>query len=287
MNSSLNDIKTVSMAGLWFLFCYAMSVNADAMSSNSDTMLLHTDNGILSTMISARPLVDVAKELEKHHLVKIYFYKPEIKDQKVTVHFQNLDLKAALRAIFKKTNYAMITESTQNGTGIKVLVYSKRAGNNPIEAHRSEPRIDVNKALNASPENPVDMPIPPDQFETDPDARQQQLEWMVAVHGSQSLALVLAAAEDPDAQIQATSEQLLLNELNDVVPKETLFTLAMRSESSGHRIHALETLVDQGEPLYAQMALESALHDPDRLVQQRAQDLLQALSVTDTDPADL
>jgi hypothetical protein len=125
----------------------------------------------------------------------------------------------------------------------------------------------------------MEVPTPSDVFNPDPAGRGEELKDAVASDGPQSLALVLAAAQDPNVVVRAASEQLLLNDLRDVVPRETLSTMALTSKRADIRLQALEALAErQQESRYVVMTLESARRDADPKVKQRAEDLLIKLS---------
>lgn len=191
-------------------------------------------------------------------------------------------------AILKYTNYAMVARPTEQGAGIQVYVYpdfSEGASNNgPVAGEKDG----VGQAPDLAPQSaeirPQDAveevpPAPPDVFDPDPTVRVRELKDTVASYGPQSLALVLAAAQDLDPLVRSASEQLLLKDLRNVVPKETLSTIALASQRTDIWMQALEALAErQDQSDYVRMTLDNALHDPDPGVQQRAKELLLKLS---------
>jgi hypothetical protein len=219
----------------------------------------------------------------------MHFLAPEVQEQVITVRFEKLALEAALRALLKHTNYAIVTGPTAQSGGIQVYVYPKLPGGasqpSPVagateETGPASPPAPQSAGTRA--EEPREPPAPPEVVDPDPVVRVRELEETVAASGPQSLALLFAAAHDADPLVRSAAEQLLLNDLRHSVPKETLATIALSSERADHRLQALEALAERQEQApYARMTLDGALHDPNPAVRQRAEALLLKLSASE------
>ncbi|MGI9304684.1 MAG: HEAT repeat domain-containing protein [Gammaproteobacteria bacterium] len=273
----MNSKQGLVQCCLGIMVFYCSSLVADVDSH----MVLHFEDGFVSANISAEPLAEVARELEVKTGTAIHFQTSEAMEQAINVQFENLTLEAALRTILENTNYAMVTGSSEQGHGIQVYVHglsiSSLPGNASSESNVAVPEI-IPERSQASALDPTQLPAPPDVFNSDPTIRSQDLEGQVALYGPESLGLVLAGAEDSDALVRSTAEQLLLNNLRDVVPRGTLSTIALRSERAENRLQALEALAERKDELrHVRMTLDGALRDADPQVRQRAEDLLREL----------
>lgn len=275
------------------LYCSAIIIpSAVALDNKDATLSLQVADNSVSADIREAPLAEIARALEMKTGVTFHFQAPQVKDQEITVRFKNVALEAALRAILEKTSYAMATKPTKQGVDIQVYVYSEISKSASTHGRLAASEIDVAgqapdptpQHAEAQPEDPIELPRPSDVFDPDPAVRARELEEIVAIHGPQSLAVVLAAAQDPDAQMRTVSVDLLLNDLRDVIPREDLATIAYRSEHPDIRLQALEALAEREDWLdHAHMTLDSALHDTDPQVQQRAEELLLELSKSESD----
>lgn len=268
------------------LCCSALVADAGALENGNPHLLLQVDGGSVSADIRAESLVEVARALALKAGVTIHFPAPQMKDRVITAQFEKLALEAALRVILKNTNYAMVAGPTEQGVGIQVYVYpslpenasnrSPVAGETDVAGQAPDP---APQSAGTQSMDPTEAPAPPEVFDPDPTVRLRELRGTVASYGPQSLALVLATAQDSDPLVRSASEQLLLNDLRDVVPKETLSTIALTSQRADIRLQAMEALAErQDQSHHARMTLESALRDTDHQVQQRAESLLLELS---------
>lgn len=286
MNHNRSLVRTLFMLSLILPWSGAFATETEAPDVKMDSdLLLQFEGDVVSANIQDKPLSEVAQVLKVKAGVIIRFQTLELKQHIISVKFDKLALKKALRTILKDMNYAMITALTEQGSNIQIHVTSKLDESESVSQRElAATKSDVGEPpseeeLEIGPLSPEDLPAPPEVFDPDPAARSRELENAVALYGPESLPVVLAASSDPDAGVRDKSEQLLLNELSEAVPKETLATIAMTSESTDNRVQALEALVElEGQANYARMTLDSALRDPDTRVQQRAQALLQELS---------
>ena len=279
-------------ASVWsavLLWCSALVPDARARAPEAPTMFLHVDGSAVSADIRAEPLVEVARALARQTGVTMHFLTPEVQEQVITVRFEKLALGAALRALLKHTNYAIVTGPSAQRVGIQVYVYPQLPGDASQPSPVAGAPEETGPASNPAPqsagtraEEPREPPAPLEVVDPDPAVRVRELEETVAASGLQSLALLFAAAHDAEPLVRSAAEQLLLNDLRHGVPKETLATIALSSERADHRLQALEALAERQEQApYARMTLDGALHDSDPAVRQRAEALLLQLSASE------
>lgn len=269
------------------LLCCSTSItDTNALDTENSTVLFDVDGDSVSADIKAKPLSEVALSLSLIADVKMHFAVPRVRDQVITARFEKLALEAALRTILKNTNYAMVAGKSEPEAGIQVYIYPNgsevTASEHPPAnetAMASSASSSITQEVNVIPADPSEVPPPPISADPDPAVRLQELENIVAAHGPQSLAQVLAVAQDLDPKMRSAAERLLLNDLRGVVPKEILSKIALTSEQADTRLQALEALAElHDQPNYVRMTLESAQHDTDIEVQQHAQNLLQKFS---------
>lgn len=279
-----------SVCGAMLLCCSALAPTVAALDYGGARLSLRVDGDFVSANIRAMPLAEVARALEMQTDVAIHLRSSKLKDQEITARFENLNLEAALRDILKDTSYAMAPGPTERGVGIQVYVYSRLSGS--ASGHgltTSETGADEKASYRQSqlaetrPKDATEIPVPPEAH-PDPAVRVLDLEDAVATYGPQSLPLVLAGVQDPDPAVRAASEELLLNDLHDAVPRATLSKMALTSQRADIRMRALEALAERRDELrYVRMTLDSARRDSDPEVQQRAEDLLLELSDRQSD----
>lgn len=289
MNSKQGLVRSARVWSAVLLCCSALVPDASALDNRDPNVLLHVDGGAVSADIQAAPLVEVARALKLKTGVTLHFPAPQMKNQVITTRFEKLALVAALQAILKNTNYALVTGPTKQGGNIQVYVYSQLpghasnyspvAGETEVAGQAADP---ASQSAGTQPEDRREPPAPPEVFDGDPAVRVRELEGRVAADGPQSLALILTATHDADPLVRSASEQLLLNDLRHVVPRETLSTIALSSERADLRLQALEVLAARQDQVhYARMTLDGALRDPDHTVRQRAEALLLELSASE------
>lgn len=285
MRSKKRLARSASIRIAMLLCCSAIIPRLAALDKMDTTLLLQVAGGSVSADIRKAPLADVARELKMKTGATIHFQGSQLKDQLITAKFENVALEAALRAILENSSYVMITEPTEHVVGIQVYVYSKISEGASTEGLlAASERNMARQALDQTPQQAEVRPenptaLPPPVFNSDPAVRVNELEELVATQGPQSLAVVLAAVQDPDAEVRTKSADLLLNDLRDVVPRGDLATIAFRSERPEIRLQALEAMVEREDwSDHAHMTLDGMLHDTDPQIQQRAEELLLELS---------
>jgi hypothetical protein len=254
--------------------------------------LLRLADGLLSAEIDRRSLAEVANALEAVIDIRVRFQSSTARKQWVSRHFQGLAPRAAVRELLKDVNYAMLDKQTATGTQIVVHVYGPGTGKAKDVAtaatdQRAATIADDGTTIQApvpspSTPNPMDLPAPPDPLVSDAAARILELRTAVATHGAQSIALVLEAANDPDAEVRSASAELLLDELREAAPQGDLTRLALSDKDPDIRVRALDALAQRESSWdQARMTLDGALHDDDQRVRQRAEELLAELLVHD------
>lgn len=294
MNRTKGVVRSATVRCAMLLFCNVFIPGAHALDAGNSTLSLHVAAESVSADIKEARLVDVARALQLKTDATFYFQRPQVKDQIITARFENLPLEAALSVILEQTNHAVIAEQD---AGIHVYIYSEVSED--IATNRlvlDETAVDgqslnvtsqlaETQAEDPQTEDLTEMPTPPDVFDSDPAVRARELEGIVAADGPQSLAIVLAAAQDPDVLLRSTSVRLLLNDLRDAVPREDLTRIAHRSDYPDIRLQALEALAEREDwPNHARMTLDGALRDSDPLIQRRAEELLLELSESEPKP---
>src|SRR5215471_14548270 len=167
MNKKQGLARSASIRSAVQLCCLAFALEASALAQGNPKELLHVDGGAVSADIRAKPLVEVARALERQTGVTIHFPALQGKEQVITVRFKKLALVAALRAIFENTNYAIVTGPTEQGGGIQVYVYPKRPGDaakhSPVTGAPavSRPASDpAPQSVGIRPEEPMELPAP-------------------------------------------------------------------------------------------------------------------------------
>jgi len=286
MKAKLSVRKGITFCSAMLLCCFAsrpVLADADGLASG---MSLYMNGNSLNADIRAKPLSQVARALENKTGIAIQFRAPGMDDLAITVRFEGLAPRAAVKAILKDASYAIVSKPSSDAgdqkTNLRVLVYSVIP--DTVSEHR--PRDDERDELAEAPdlvsgltgsgsEGPPDFADLPHAFDLDPAVRVSELEQAVGTPDSESLSLALASAHDADSEVRQTSEELLLNELRDLAPKEALSMMAGTSERTETRVRALEALAGRGKDLrHTRMTLDGALHDSDPVVRQRAKELL-------------
>jgi hypothetical protein len=253
------------------------------------TPLLRLADGLLSAEVDRRSLAEVANALEAVTDIRVRFQSSTARKQWVSRHFQGLAPRAAVRELLKDVNYAMLDKQTATGTRIVVHVYGpgtgKAKGVATTATDQRAATITDDETIrepmsSSSVPNPMDLPTPQDPLVSDAADRILGLRTAVATYGAQSIALVLEAANDPDAGVRSASAELLLDELRETAPQGDLTRLALSHTDPDIRVQALDALAQRESSWnQARMTLDGALHDDDPRVQQRAGELLAELPV--------
>src|SRR5690349_13410251 len=112
MNRKQGLIRSASVWSAVLLGWSALVSDARALALEDPNVFLQVDGSAVSADIKAKPLGEVVRALELKTGVTIHFPAFQVKDQVITVRFEKLALIAALRALFERTNYAIITGPT-------------------------------------------------------------------------------------------------------------------------------------------------------------------------------
>jgi hypothetical protein len=111
-------------------------------------------------------------------------------------------------------------------------------------------------------------------LEPEPVNQIAELQAQVDEHGEDSLPLIIESLMDENVLVRAASVNLLLNDLREVVPADTLSRIALEGENPKDRIDALNLLVDHfGKSEVTQSTLEKALQDANRIVRKEIREM--------------
>jgi hypothetical protein len=264
-----------------------------SFSDSRENLSLLIDKGLVSADIREAPLYRVMSELAS--LTGVYVYtNPQLREKKVSVIFDNLNLESAIRRLLKGTNYALLydrkvdkADRYVDGNSISIyivgsdsnLVFAKSVSNYEEEdmtfpGKVAKPSEDFEKA-----DNEVEISVSKLDHDVlimgEPGDKIAGLQAQVSEHGEDSLPLILASMMDPDNEVREASVNLLLTELKEVVPNDALSELVLRSENPETRIDALRLLANrEDENGVAQGTFELASMDSDPNVQQEARQML-------------
>lgn len=266
-----------------------------------DNLSISIDKGMISAGIREMPLHEVMRKLASLTEVKIYV-NPLVREKKVSVIFDDLNLESAIRRLLKGTNYALLynrkidgADKYVDGTSISIYIVpsksnfafaesiSKSEEKHPAYRKKAaQPLENLQKADNEQEASitEIDHGVLSMHERND---RIAGLQAQVSEHGQASLPLILASMMDPDLAVQEASMNLLLNDLREVVPSDILSQVVITSGNPNIRIDALRLLTDrQEENDITQGTLELALMDSDPIVQKEAHKMLVDLTANGT-----
>ena len=273
---------------------FATYANATRVSHPMPISLyLYFDGVYVSADVRDVPLATVMNKLASQ--AEVEFYTPStVGKQKISLRFKKLPLEDALKRLLKGMNYAFIYHKRTNKNPgnnekklISVHVVSSGSRSSHLSAEEKNDDAD-NGTLSNTIQPPLQkLPLANDDVvsstmelnhtapvEPEPVNQIAELQAQVDELGEDSLPLIIESLMDKDVLVRAASVNLLLNDLSEVVPADTLSRIALEGENPKDRIDALNLLVDHfGKSEVTQSTLEKALQDADRIVRKEVREM--------------
>lgn len=267
------------------LVCFGgIGVKIVSASDEPATLRLSVEGDRITANIKDAPMIEVARSLQNQSDIRIFFHSSVVQTWAVTAAMNSLPARDALRRILEGINYTIIVNRASRD--LELRLYGVQVDGNGGSVSFNHAGSDAPYLTQANQdadevEEQADVPTPVEDDHANPTSRAHELESAVVFHGSQSLPIVLAAANDHDAIVRAAAERFLLADLRDVVPQHALSMIALTSKQPDRRKQALEVLAEGLDTAHARMTLDAALQDPDPGVKELAASLLLELPVAE------
>lgn len=233
----------------------------------SKTLITVADNR-LSVQAQNRSLAWILDEISNQSGIPILL-SDGIKDQTVSIRFQDLPLDQGLQALLKTLDAFFFYGAQGSSPAALMAVWLYPQG----QGSRIVPAPPETYASTAEMQQHLSDP--------DPDARARAVEVLIERLGTRALDAVLPVLEDPDEQVRyRTLYQAIQSDL--ALPKDLMRRLVLSDPSPVVRFIALDAVANAPDidPAQLREIAELALNDLSEDVQEQAQGILAELDST-------